>query len=41
MDLIPRKPFRQIESLRREMDSLWNSFFDYRSSVSLRAPVKN
>ena len=33
MDLIPWKPFREIESLRREMDSLWNSFLDYRPSV--------
>lgn len=33
MDLIPWKPFREIESLRREMDTLWNSFLDYRPSV--------
>lgn len=32
MDLIPWKPFREIESLRREMDSLRNSFLDYRPS---------
>ena len=33
MDLIPWKPFREIESLRREMDNLWSNFLDYRPSV--------
>ncbi len=29
MDLIPKKrPMREISSLRRDMDSLWNRFFD-------------
>ncbi len=28
MDLVPRKPFRELSSLRHEMDNLWNRFFD-------------
>lgn len=32
MDLVPWKPFKEIESLRREMDNLWNGFFDKRPS---------
>ncbi|MDH5297581.1 MAG: Hsp20/alpha crystallin family protein [Desulfobulbaceae bacterium] len=28
MDLVPRKPFGELSILRREMDDLWNRFFN-------------
>lgn len=27
MDSVPRRPFRELSTLRREMDNLWNRFF--------------
>ena len=27
MEIVPRRPFRELRTLRREMDNLWNRFF--------------
>ena len=35
MDIVPWRPFREIGTLRRDMDSLWNRFFGETSLPSI------